>query len=689
MRYTMMAYIDSYNEITFLVQRKNRFKAKSFKLYQEENFIEDLQINYIQSEHNMVKISLKVNTKLVLHYSYYIVDDLNHRVPVYSGSIVRTAEFESEYFYDGPLGFEYTKDETIFRIWSPVAKAIYISLLYKDGSIGRKDLSYQDHGVWQASISEDLDGVGYVFYVKIFDYYEKVLDPYGVSSNENREYNYVIDHNKLFKIEHQKPYFSGYPVDAVVYEISIRDMTCSLHGELKGTFLGLLDDDEQKGLGYISSLGVTHLQLMPVFDFGGVDDKKRDLYYNWGYNPEQYFVPSGWYSFDPAAPYSRLNEYLQFVDATHKKGMRVVMDVVYNHVYNLKEFPFEKLVPGYFFRVDAYGNYTNTSGCGNDLATEKRMCSRFIVDNLVYWAKVFHISGFRFDLMGLLDIETLKLAHKKLKEIEPNILLYGEGWNMPNTIPEAYRPHAYNSFKLPNYGFFNDKYREALKGNQWNQSSGYVFGEGASPRSIFNLMTGSVVDGYHFNTPNQSVNYVECHDNYTLFDYATFRLGLDEAMARFGGRLALQMIAVSLGMVFIHAGQEFYRTKRGVENSYKSDDFINHFDYERKSFYQEDIEGVKDLLRIRRYYDVFRMQNPCDIERNVFMIEELCTDHRLVYCLNGTEYRLTVVVKNTLGEFELILHHSEMIFDGKKSCSVLQDKYALSEIGVYIFKELI
>lgn len=688
MRYTMMAYIDSYNEITFLVQRKNRFKAKRFVLYDEENFVEELTINYSNNEHNMVKISLNVNSKLILHHNYYIIDDLKHRVPVYSGSIVRTTEFESEYFYDGKLGFEYTKEETTFRVWSPVAKAIYVSVYYKDGSMDRKALTYHSHGVWMTTITGDLDGVSYAYYVKIFDYYEKVLDPYGVSAKENRECNCVIDFNKLVKIEHQKPYFSGYPVDAVLYEANVRDMTCSLNNGLKGTFLGMIDEDENKGIDYISSLGVTHIQLMPAFDFGGVDDKKRDLYYNWGYNPEQYFVPSGWYSCEPNDPYSRLNEYLKLIDACHKKGMRVVMDVVYNHVYNIKNFPFEKLVPGYFYRVDAYGNYTNVSGCGNDLATEKRMCSRFIVDNLVYWAKVFSISGFRFDLMGLLDIETLKTAYHKLKEIDPNIILYGEGWNMPNTIPDAYRPHAYNSFKLPNYGFFNDKYRDTLKGSQWNHSLGYAFGASASPKEIFHLMTGSVFDGYHFKSPNQSINYVECHDNYTMYDFGTCALGLDSSKAIEGCRLALEMISISLGVVFFHAGQEFYRSKRGVENSYKSDDYINLFDYERKNMFQNDIEGLKDLLEIRRYYDVFRMQNPCEIERNVFMIEELCTDHTLVYCLNGTDYRLTIVVKNTSDLFHMILMHSEMIYGNHKACSVKQDKYELSAAGVYIFKEL-
>lgn len=688
MRYTMMAFIDTYNEITFLVQRKNRFKAKSFYLYDEDLFVEELKVNYSNSEHNMVKISLRVNTKLILHHNYFIVDDLKHHVPVYSGSIVRTTEFESEYFYDGKLGFEYTKEATTFRVWSPVAKSIYVSICYKDGRLDRKDLNYKKHGLWMATIEGDLDGASYVYYVKIFDYYEKVLDPYGLSAGENREYNYVIDLNKLYKIEHNKPFYSGHPVDAVIYEANVRDMTGHLTNELKGTFLGLVDEDENKGLNYISSLGVTHLQLMPVFDFGGVDDKKRDLYYNWGYNPEQYFVPSGWYSFNPKDPYSRLNEYLHLIDEAHKRGMRVVMDVVFNHVYDRKNFPFEKLVPGYFYRVDAYGNYTNVSGCGNDLATEKRMCSRFIVDNLVYWAKLYQVSGFRFDLMGLLDIETLKSAYQKLKEIDSNILLYGEGWNMPNTIPDAYRPHTYNAYKMPNYGFFNDKYRDTLKGSQWNRSLGYAFGHPASPKEIFHLMGGSLLDGYRFQNPNQSINYVECHDNYTVYDFAIYGAGVSEEVAIRGGRVALQMIAVSLGMVFIHAGQEFFRTKRGVENSYKSEGSINRFDYARRNRFQEEIEGIKDLLRIRRYYPEFRMQNPCEIERKMIYIEELSNENRVCYCLDGTEYRLTVVVKNTTEPYTFLLNHSEMIFDGHKASSIKQDSYVLEDAGIFIFKEM-
>ncbi len=687
MRYTMMAFIDSYKEITFLVQRKNRFKAKSFKLYDEDTLIEELSVLYHTNEHNMVKIGLGVTHKLCLHHNYYILDDLKHRVPVYSGSIVRTTEFESEYYYAGPLGFSYTKERTTFRVWSPVAKAIYVSVIYQDGTLEHKDLTYQSHGLWMTSISKDLEGASYVYYVKIFDYYEKVLDPYGIAATANQEANYVIDIHKLYQPKYEKPYFSGIPTDAVLYEAHIRDMTCGLSADKKGTFLGMTAEKNQ-GLDYIASLGITHLQLMPVFDFGGVDDIKRDLYYNWGYNPEQYFVPSGWYCSNPKDPYARLNDFLEFVDEAHKRGIRLIMDVVFNHVYDRRRFPFEKLCPGYFYRVDGYGNYTNVSGCGNDLATEKRMCSRYIIDNLIYWTKQFHISGFRFDLMGLLDIETLKYAYKRLKEYDPNLLLYGEGWNMPNTIPDAYRPHAYNHYKLPHYGFFNDKYRDMLKGSQWNHSLGFAFGSEAYPRDIFCLLSGSVWDGYRFSTPNQSINYVECHDNYTIYDFAKYALGLTEEHILAGCRLALQMVAISLGVVFIHAGQEFYRTKKGVENSYKSDDFINHFDYNRRDQYQEDIEGLKELLKIRKENKAFHMYNLQDLEQKVIFIEELSNTHTVCYCLDGLDARLTIVVKNNNDLYTLLLQHSQMIFNAHRRVEKIQDKYELMDAGVYIFKEM-
>ena len=683
MNKNIMGYIDTYNEINIIYSKKVKSIAKSFYLYSGDDMLEKLTINYVSNEGSITKVSVKVSNKLNLHVNYYILDNLNNQIPVYTGSVVRTTEFESSYFFGGKLGFIYSKESTIFRIWSPVASSIYVELVYPTGKKSKRELCYSQKGVWEVEIHGDLDGVAYIYYAKVFDKYRRINDPYGISSSANGKYNYVININKLYKMQYTKPKFTGNYCDAVIYEASIRDLTHHSDNKNKDSFLGLVDGGH---LDYIKELGVTHLQLMPIYDFGGVDDIEKDEEYNWGYNPEQYFVPNGWYSSNPDDPYSRINELLELIDECHKRGLNVVMDVVFNHVYEKAKFPFEVLVPGYFYRVDGFGNYTNTSGCGNDIASEKRMCSRFIIDNLKFWADIYHMSGFRFDLMGLLDIETLNKAYLELKEIDPNIMVYGEGWNMPNTIPDAFRPHLYNHFKMPKYAFFNDKYRDLLKGNQWDKNAGIAFGRGGQIYDLFHLVTGCCLDHYRFEHPSQSINYTECHDNYTMYDYGKYVLKLDEDAIIDGCRLALQIIAISYGAFFMHAGQEFYRTKQGEENSYKSNDKINIYDLERKAKYAADIKGLASLLKLRKKYPEFRIDNPVIIEKRVKTVEHLCTDNVLVYTINGVSNKFSIVIKNTKDSFKFQCP-GNMIFNGHQHCNMIGPDYVLSDVGVYIFIE--
>ena len=683
MNKNIMGFIDTYNEINIIYSKKAKYIAKNFYLYSGEDLIENLTVNYISTEGPITKVSVGVKNKLDLHVNYYILDDLDNMIPVYTGSVVRTTEFETTYFYKGKLGFIYDKDSTLFRIWSPVASSIYIELLYPNGKKSKRELTYSRQGVWEIELMGDLEGVAYIYYVKVFDKYKRVNDPYGISSSANGKYNYVIDVNKLYKMKYDKPKFSGNYSDAVIYEASIRDLTHNIEGENKDSFLGLVDGGH---LDYIKELGVTHLQLMPIYDFGGVDDIDKDLEYNWGYNPEQYFVPNGWYSKNPEDPYSRINELLELIDECHKRGLNVVMDVVFNHVYEKAKFPFELLVPGYFYRVDGFGNYTNTSGCGNDVASEKRMCSRFIIDNLKFWAEVYDMDGFRFDLMGLLDIETLNNAYQELKEIHPTIMVYGEGWNMPNTIPDAFRPHLYNHFKMPRYAFFNDKYRDTLKGSQWDKTPGIIFGLSNRIYDLYHLVTGCCLDNYLFDNPTQTINYVECHDNYTVYDYGKYVLGLSEEQIIDGCRLAMQIIAISYGAVFYHAGQEFYRTKTGEENSYKSNDNINIYDEARKEKYMSDIKGLTSLLKIRKKYPEFRIDNPVIIEKRVELVSNLCTNNTLVYTITGVNNKFSIVIKNNKETYKFHCP-GNMIFNGLQHCNMIGPDYTLSNVGVYIFIE--
>ena len=683
MNKSIMGFIDTYDEINIIYTKKAKYIAKNFYLYTGDDLVEKLHINYISTEGSITKVSVKVKNKLDLHVNYTILDDFDNMIPVYTGSVVRTSEFESNYFYGGKLGFIYTKEYTTFRIWSPVASSIYVELVYQTGKKSKRELTYYQKGVWEVEIPGDLDGVAYIYYVKVFDKYKRMNDPYAISSSANGKYNYVIDVNKLYKMKYDKPKFTGNYSDAVIYEASIRDLTHNIEGENKDSFLGLVNGG---ALDYIKELGITHLQLMPIYDFGGVDDIEKDAEYNWGYNPEQYFVPNGWYSKNPNNPYSRINELLELIDECHKRGLHVVMDVVFNHVYEKNKFPFEILVPGYFYRVDGFGNYTNISGCGNDIASEKRMCSRFIIDNLKFWAEMYDMSGFRFDLMGLLDIETLNNAYVELKEIDSNIMVYGEGWNMPNTIPDAFRPHLYNHFKMPKFAFFNDKYRDTLKGSQWDKTAGVIFGLSDRIYDLYHLITGSCLDHYRFDNPSQSINYVECHDNYTVYDYGKYVLNLPEEDIIDGARLASQIVAISYGAPFYHAGQEFYRTKQGVENSYKSNDEINIYDNNRKKEYLEDIKGLASLLKIRKKYPEFRIDNQVIIEKRVKLIPNLCTNNTLVYTITGVSNKFSIVVKNNRETYKFNCP-GNMIFNGHHHCNMIGPDYTLTNIGVYIFIE--
>lgn len=685
MKNNLSAFIDSYEDITVLLDQKARYKGKSFYLYDNDRLLEELSINYQSVDRNYIKFGLKYNTHLDLTKEYILMDDLHNSGLLYTGSIVRTSQFESEYYYDGPLGISYHPCSTVFRIWTPVAHHVRLEIL-NQGQVTYHDLTYREKGLWQVEVAGDLDKAAYIYWVKVFDQFVRVQDPYAIASSANGQYNYVVDPEKFYRMQHKKPSFSGNYTDAVVYEASIRDLTCQRTDDKKGSFQGVFSKDNPF-LDEIQSLGITHLQLMPVFDFGGVDDLRKDDFYNWGYNPEQYFVPSGWYAQMPDDPYERINSLLQLIDSVHQKGMRVIMDVVFNHVYEKGKFPFDLLVPGYFYRVDLYGNPTNTSGCGNDLATESRMCSKYIVDNLKFWAQFYHMSGFRFDLMGLLDIETLNKAYEELKKIEPQVMVYGEGWNMPNTIPDAYRPHYYNHYKMPSYGFFNDKYRDTIKGSQWMNISGYAGGGNVSNYDLFHLLTGSCLDHFRFDSPHQTINYVECHDNYTMFDFLKYRLHYPEKENIDACRLALQMIVISQGVPFIHAGEEYYRTKKGVENSYHSPDEINLLDQKRKEKYLEDRKGLKDLLSIRKEYREFRLTNVFEIEKRVHFMQELSNDHVFCYLLEGIDYTLTVCIKNTTDPFSFYLPQAQMIFNGRRKVSWQEECYHLDQIGVYIFKE--
>lgn len=686
----MKAYIDSYELISILLEKSLCYPVKVFYLVDGDTKRKLEFLDLCEDCQEFYKYRMKFDNSIELNKEYIIEDESGNRCFLRSGSIVRSPEFERKFYYEGPLGAEYHKEYTIFRVWSPVAKKLIVEL-YKETGKERHVFTYVNLGMWECCVPGDLDGVGYLLFVKVNERLQALLDPYAIASAENEKYNYIVNPDKFYKMKYKTPEFSGRYTDAIIYEASIRDFTNQLNNENEGTFLGMVENHPTKlgptGLDYIKSLGITHLQLLPTYDFGGVDDIDKASRYNWGYNPDQYMVPCGWYSKKPEDPYSRINELLELIDECHKRGMRVVMDVVFNHVYQWKNFGFEKLVPGYAYRVNFDATVNNATGCGNTMATERPMNSRFIVDTLNFYQKVYHVSGFRFDLMGLLDIQSLNRAYQELKQNDPTIMVYGEGWNMDNPLPDEYRPHMYNHKKTPGYAFFNDRYRDYVRGSQWDKSSGYAFGGGKSLYDLHKLVLGSCLDYYKFDEPSQTLNYVECHDNYTFYDFGYYALKRKDSDVRNAARLALELILVSIGIPFIHAGQEFFRTKRGIENAYNASDYINAIDYRRRDEYIDNVNMVRDLISIRKEYECFRFSNKEEIEEKIHILDGVTCAHTAGLVAIEKDCSLYVIVKSDRTPFTFNLKDSYMIFDAFKKTSIKKDQYVLEEPGVYIIRK--
>jgi pullulanase len=691
------SYLDDFSQITVIVPLKYRNDfVKSFKVIGND---EEIELEIISSE--LIGEERKYITRfdgyILLNHMYHIFDDFDESSELFTGKIVRTELFDDIYYYENSdLGSSYRRDRTKFKIWTPVAKYMKLELLDKKGNKEVVDMEYDNQGVWYLRLKGDYEGYKYRYISYVNGEEHTLVDPYGVSSNANAEYSYVVDPAKFYKMRQQRPKFSGVPNDAIIYESHVRDFTIdkSINASNPGQYSSYVEEGlttpkgNKAGVDYLVDLGITHVQLMPVYDFGGVDETNPTKLYNWGYNPEQYNVPEGWFSSDPDDPYARINEMKQLIDELHKHGLRAVMDVVFNHVYDHKWFAFEKVIPGYGFRFDKQGILTESCGCGNDLATERKMVRKFVIDSVMFWAKEYKMDGFRFDLMGLIDIKTMNTLRQKLDRFRKDIIVYGEGWMMKNEIGFERSAHMYNKHLLFNIGHFNDKTRELIKGATFDvKEKGYALGSVAKLDDIKNIILGSALNKFLFRYPSQSVNYVECHDNNTFFDKATAALGEEVTVEEIKDRqrLATSMVILSQGVPFIHAGQEFYRTKQGVENSYKSSDEINKVDWNLVDENLADIEIVKELFRIRKKYELFRLTAPSKVRD--YITVEAQDSGTILYKLKDHEHDFIVIFKNNKVKetFNLDGRYT-LIFDGQKRTRRLLSKINVEEISTYILK---
>ena len=549
----------------------------------------------------------------------------------------KEAEFSDFPVYEGiDLGIKWTPERTKIKIWAPSAQRVCFRL-YNSGQGGKPTDEFQllpdELGTWIYEIRKDLEGLFYTIQVRdAFGWLKEGPDIYARATGVNGIRGMIVDPEK------SNP--SGWetdlrrtipnPTDMVIYEVHIRDFSMSPSSGIKnkGKYLGFtelgtkLSTGETTGVDHLKELGITHVHLLPVADFYTVDELNPAAHYNWGYDPLNYNTPEGWYSSDPSDGITRIRELKQLVQAMHSNGMGVILDVVYNHTGLIFESYFNQTVPGYFYRFNPDGTFSDGSGCGTELATEREMVRRYIVQSVVYWAEEYHIDGFRFDLMGLIDIETMNRIRHNLDQIDPEIFLYGEGWSGGESpLSDHLRAIKSNTKQLDRIATFCDDMRNGLKGSPFDRNSaGFISGITLREEQLKFAITAAVDHDqiiYDFvntspnawaNTPGQCINYVSCHDNFTLFDKLQYSCPeASQATVERMACLAFGMILTSQGVPFIHAGDEMLRSKGGHPDSYRSPDYINQIDWTRKPEYQGLVNFMRSSIELRRQHPAFRI----------------------------------------------------------------------------------
>lgn len=581
--------------------------------------------------------------------------------------------------YNGELGALYTKGKTTFRLWAPTATEARVNLFPSgnDSDISETlSMTRGDNGVWEAEKTGDIKNTYYTYTVSIGGVEQDAVDPYARAAGVNGKRGMVIDLDATDPSgwdSHKAPVFEN-PTDAVIYELHVRDLSTADSSGIqnKGKYLAFTETGTTSpqglstGIDHIVELGVTHVHLLPVFDFRSVDETTSDKF-NWGYDPENYNLPEGSYATDPYDGNARVNEFKQMVQSLHQNGLRVVMDVVYNHTGATQNSNLNLLVPDYYYRQNASGGFSNGSGCGNETASDRAMVRKLIVDSVVFWATEYHIDGFRFDLMALHDIDTMNAVREALDKIDPSILIYGEGWTGGDT-PLATEQQALkdNARSLNEcIAVFSDDMRDGIKGNVFNaEEAGFVNGNtvrrmdvmfgvvGSVRHSQINYPLLSITKNPWAAAPSQTINYASAHDNLTLWDkLKTTNPEASEGELLAMNKLSALLVLTSQGIPFFQAGEEFARTKYGDDNSYQSHDLVNQLKWENKSTYNNLYEYYKGLIALRKEHPAFRLQTEQKIAESIAFLD---TDSSIIaYTLDGTSVndgKFAIIVNSDLTE---------------------------------------
>ena len=548
------------------------------------------------------------------------------KTPAQWKTLFENVPFHRENYYTGPLGPDYTPGGTCLRLWAPTAEAVTVTLYHKgDGGavLGTEPLVRGAHGVWSVWLPGEQHGRYYTFAVTVDGITRETGDPYARAAGVNGVRSMIVDLARTAPSGWERDVRPTIPpAQRAVWEVSVRDFSQDAASGVRPAWRGKYMAFTQQGttlhgdgihptcLNYLKRLGVKYVQLMPIFDFGSVDEAKPLLrQYNWGYDPTNFNVPEGSYSTDPTRGEVRIRECREMIAALHAVGIGVVMDVVYNHTYRTEN-PLNSTVPYYFFRQNPDGSFSNGSGCGNEFASERPMARRYLIDSILYWAKEYHIDGFRFDLMGLYDAESINAVRTALDALPGgrDILLYGEPWQGGASQLHRYEANKANLAMLnERVGIFCDDTRDAIKGGCFDaREPGYVEGK---PGSFWDI--GAAVaawcrsDRLPPHAPSQIVSYVSAHDNFTLWDkllcvrYEKPEFTARDTVALAQNRLAAGIYLTSFGLPFMQAGEEFARTKKGVSNSYRSSPALNRLDWNRAEQYHALVDYYRGLLALR------------------------------------------------------------------------------------------
>ena len=602
---------------------------------------------------------------------------------------LNSASFDHHWGYQGELGCQVSEEETSFKLWSPTATTVQV-VVYESASNDAAILktyemqrgnsysySHKDNtiGVWNLTVPESLAGRAYQYQINFPHHQSLTRDPYTIATSPDGKRSAILSEKERqvegFEVKNgtEATWRLENPCQAVVYEMHVRDLTKSetsgVAPELRGTFLGAAQTGTVNHFGqstafdYIKELGVNYVQLQPIADRHKEYDADGNVTYNWGYDPQNYNAPETSMSTNPNDPGQVIRDLKTMIQAYHDAGIGVIMDVVYNHTFSTVDAPFQTTVPDYYYRMNRDGSYQNGTGVGNETASEHEMFRKYMIDSLLYWVNEFNIDGFRFDLMGIHDVKTMQMIRWAMDEVDPKIILYGEGWDMGTGLAPYDKAKKDNAYQLPNIGFFNDDQRNAVKGAEvyGDIKSGFVSGAATEP-IVAKAILGSRELGSYL-SPNQVVNYVEAHDNYNLYDLlATLHPTEDQASIMKKVETATAMNLLMQGISFMELGQEFGRTKlvptgengelthddrERAMNSYNAPDAVNQVDWNLINERQESIEFIRQIIGLKTKTSAFSYPTYEEVYRHVFVHTAIENSGWIVYEIQGTKEHFLVV----------------------------------------------